>query len=279
MADRWCENFCPRRPVATCTGGLKPTLLAALFRPTPAPIGHLFRPQQCAIILHRRQINRIIQNRDIKMRPNCKLATLLKYIVSAANIIFIFGANSSAAQSSSEQTAIHQPPAYCQRSKLNGIELMGLIKTIIAHGDLKDIAFIEKTLGTKFTSSHGVNADGTPNNQILKLNSNTVFGNPIHVSMMIFYDKSLSQRAGELADLTFGGPPSFIADCLHVPISNTTGYFGGRYTSLPTGAWSSTSSVTRVEDYPGINATKLRLTFYHENDNDFVAAFWVYQVP
>src|ERR1700692_1448615 len=122
---------------------------------------------------------------------------LSRSLFAAAGAAFMLAANASRAQPVEApppprvpQGAIHQVPSYCQRSTLTGFQFLQLIHTIIAHGDLTDIKFLEKTLGTKFSTSHGWSEKGTPDPQILFLDSERTLGNPISVHIIIIYAKS-----------------------------------------------------------------------------------------
>ena len=75
---------------------------------------------------------------------------LSRVLMAVLNVPVVFGAHAAVAQSSPPPVAIHQLPSYCQRSTLTGVKFMQMVQAIIAHGDLTDIAFLEKTFGTKF---------------------------------------------------------------------------------------------------------------------------------
>lgn len=102
-----------------------------------------------------------------------------------------------------------------------------MIHTIIVHGDLTDIPFIEKTLGTKFTTSYGWKLDGTPDPQKLNYETKDVLGSPIHASVMISLNEPLI--------LGFGGSRfpkverDYISDCLRLTVSEIVAVYKGPY--------------------------------------------------
>jgi hypothetical protein len=156
---------------------------------------------------------------------------------------------------------------------------MQSIQAIIAHGDLTDVAFNEKTLDTKFTADPYWEAYSPPNPQILHLSSDQVLGSKIHTEVIVFKAKSQQLKNGFIAGLGFGGPPNFIADCLHIPISHFASFFGGNFSGLPTGEGIPTASETNVLGSPGKNGTHLHVTFDYGFDKNVVTAVSVYQQP
>ncbi len=138
----------------------------------------------------------------------------------------MLGVHMAAAQSTpTPQSEVPNPPSYCKASTLTGKEFMQSIQAIIAHGDLTDVAFNEKTLDTKFTADPYWEAYSLPNPQILHLSSDQVLGSKIHTEVIVFKAKSQELKAGFIAGLGFVGPPNFIADCLHIPISHFASFF------------------------------------------------------
>jgi hypothetical protein len=99
------------------------------------------------------------------------------------------------------------------------------------------------------------------------------------VGLIIFYAKLHQQIAGIIAGLGFGGPPNFIADCLHIPISYFSSFFGGNFAGLPTGEGIPTASATNVTGIPEKNGTQLHITFDYGFDKNIVTGVSVYEQP
>ena len=169
-------------------------------------------------------------------------------------------------------------PAYCQNSTLTGLKFLQLIHTIIAHGDLTDIPFLEKTLGTKFSSSYGYPAEVTPDKQILQLNSEQTLGNPIPVHIIIYYAKSDQLRMHQIAGLGFGDQSTFITDCFHFSPSDISSYFGGGfYRKMFFG--SPISIYYQENSSPGKNGSKIYIAFSDGVENNLVDSIGFSQYP
>ena len=120
----------------------------------------------------------------------------------------------AAAQSTTLPPTVQQPPAYCKGSSLDATGLLQIIHTIIAHGNLQDIPFIEKTLGTKLYALHFWDVNGQrvetskpfekshpiaggkliPGEAVY--NSDNLLGSPTKIFLSVF-NKSSMLRIGE----------------------------------------------------------------------------------
>lgn len=174
----------------------------------------------------RRHVNKYRQNgkRIVRSRPRAAVVCVL----------VMFGAHAADAQSvSAPQPASHQLPSYCRHSTLTGLQFLQLIHTIIAHGDLADVAFLEKTLGTKFSMSSLPWRDGVPN----VYQSNQVLGNPIEVSLSI--DTVEEHNGHKVFSISFSDShianqdETFIPMCLHISVDDTISFFGEGYYGPP----------------------------------------------
>ncbi len=149
---------------------------------------------------------------------------------------FNFFANSPEAQSSSASpSSIHKQPAYCRTSKLTGLEFMKKIRSVIFHGDLTDIAFLQKNFAIKLNSSFGLSEDGKPDDRIEKFSSDAIVGSPIQMQL-IHNTSHEMQLKYAIAYIIFSRVPgknslnteqNFIADCLQLTASELSSYFGG----------------------------------------------------
>ena len=83
-------------------------------------------------------------------------------LLLAATLLVAFRAQSAGAQTRPLPLSVSVPAAYCKQSTLTGPAFLNLLNTIIKHGDLTDIAFLQKTLGTKLSLNPEYGADGKP---------------------------------------------------------------------------------------------------------------------
>jgi hypothetical protein len=186
--------------------------------------------------------------KPFKLQPTRRTRSLAKAMAIAYSSILFVALSAIAAfaspKATSQSMASGRPtlPSYCQSTTLDGVQFMNMLQAIIAHGDLSDIAFIEKTLGTKF-NSYGWNDDGTPAPQ--KLNGDTInhdaagiFDNPLQVHLLIFQSEALKKQ-GNVDRMTFESSSfsnqnqNFISDCLHISISNFSSFYGKGYSIPP----------------------------------------------
>lgn len=221
---------------------------------------------------HRRLGVSISKIRKGYMYQKCLLSCLWP------GVLAIFGAHVAAAQSAPlSPTLIQQPPAYCAASKLTGTEFLQAIQKIIAHGNLTDVAYIKKTLRTKFSISYGWNSDGSQDSQKRIYHSIQILGSPLRVSLTIDNDKQSAD--GRIAYLTFDESQStetrsnFITDCLHVSSNKFISSYGTTFFHVvPAGDIPPRMGgyvpppmiLYKVLDYPGINNTSFQLKIYYE---------------
>jgi hypothetical protein len=168
------------------------------------------------------------------------------------------------------QPAVHQLPSYCRGSTLTGVEFLQLIQTIMAHGDLTDITFLEKTLGTKFSSHYGTSEGGTPDPKILLLNSHHVLGNPIAVGLYIYYQKSEDLKSGPIASLGFDAPSKFITDCFHFSPADISSGLGQKFFGKAFGPGSATRLYSPENSRPAKNGSKIQIDFTYDLEENSV---------
>ena len=178
------------------------------------------------------------------------------------------------------QTVPKHSTTYCSRSTITSIELMKLIQKIISHGNLTDVAFIEKSLNTRFKSSYGSKEDGSPDTQTIYYNSDDVLGNPVHVEVDV-WSKEMQKKREEIADITFQGvsDKNFIADCLHLDTSEFFAFFGGNFTLVGPNGLLPIKEAYQNYGTLGKNGTKLYLSTSFGADDRLVGGIEVVQRP
>lgn len=195
-------------------------------------------------------------------------------------VLAVFGVHAAAAQSPPlPSPPPQQLPAYCAASKLTGNEFLQAIQKIIAHGDLTDIGFLEKTLGTKFSSSHGLSEKGTPDSQFLILDSEQTLKNPISVNVIIFYAKSDQLRFHQIAGIAFGDKSNFIADCFHLSPADLSSYFGGGFYRYIPPPGSPIATYYQRTSSPGKGGSKISISFRYGIEDSSVHSIGVGQFP
>jgi hypothetical protein len=163
---------------------------------------------------------------------------------------------------------------------------MQLVQTIIAHGDLTDIAFTEKAFGAKFSSQSNVaTAVGETNRPIVRYGSVGVLGNPISVILVVDYSKATQLENDQIAvmgldSLGFPSPqPNFITDCLNISTSDLSAFFGGGFDFSTPGLPSGDSGTTKEIDLPGKRGSRLYLNIGYNLENMIVDHIAVVQRP
>jgi len=132
---------------------------------------------------------------------------------------------------SANAPAIYHPPAYCKQSTLTGVEFMQAIQFIIAHNDLTDLAFTEKTIGANFraddkTSSHS---------QIDSYQADQVLNSPVRARLQVVNFENNQLRPNWISSMRIESlgfsstAPAFIEDCLHIKAANFSSYFGNGF--------------------------------------------------
>ena len=191
-------------------------------------------------------------------------------------VLVIFGAQPAGAQTPSLPQAGAQQPAsqsasvpaaYCKQSTLTGPAFLNLLNTVIKHGDLTDIAFLQKTLGTKFSLSYGsgVKLDGSPDHQRLEYDSDQMLGIPIHVHVDVHLDViegKPSPFGKGIAWINFEGLPfvslSYIDDCMKLSVDDLVSRYGAHWIRSSNGAESEWLQT------PGKDNTKLAIGWTYD---------------
>jgi hypothetical protein len=132
---------------------------------------------------------------------------------------------------SSAALAADEPKVDCGKSKLTGAQFMEMFHTIAMHGDLRDIPFIEKTLGIKFTHEHPLVAEDKRNIHQINYMAG-IYGTPIGVTMKISDDNDDQNLSDNIAVIVFTYSNDF-SKCLHITRKQFESYFGGEFVHLP----------------------------------------------
>jgi hypothetical protein len=143
---------------------------------------------------------------------------------------------------------------------------MNMLDAIIKHGDLTDIAFLQKTLGAKFNLSSD---EAIPDHQQLDYSSDQMMGAPIHVEGYVRKGEITQKPGGKIASLRFMPQPSLIApsffvNCLKLTGADFATTFGGqRFSYSSTLSPFSGTGYTKLNTL-GKNDAKLDVMFSYE---------------
>jgi hypothetical protein len=203
------------------------------------------------------------------------------FLLAAVSVTGIFDVHAATAQPvSATQPPVQSTLPYCKRSTLTNVEFMQTVQTIISHGDLTDIPFIEKTLRTKFTISYGLQSDGAPDRQTVFFNSNQILDSPIPTQLRIFNAKSQQIQTHMIAALAMGDSQSnFMETCLHITAGYFCSFFGGNFFGGPAGKFIPEATGTQVKDSSGKNGSKIRLNFVYKLQGNLVTGAGILQRP
>jgi hypothetical protein len=181
------------------------------------------------------------------------------------------------------QPAPLRSTAYCKQSTLTGVYFLRLIKTIVAHGNLTDVPFIENTLNAKFALSYyATTPDGKPDTEALFYHANGIFGSPITDALWIDGSKELQLRSGRIALMSIDAQSlpdlnsNFMRDCLHIPISSFYSFFGGHFFGgIINGRGAATRQITIV----GKNQSIMSLNIGYDPEDSLVDHVGIDQRP
>jgi hypothetical protein len=181
--------------------------------------------------------------------------------------------------SGTPQPVVHQATDYCKSSTLSSATFLNLIHTIVAHGDLTDVAFIEKTLGAKFNFDQDWSWDRTAVPNVLHLRSDEVLGSPITATLAISKIKSQQLNGGYIAAISMHGPPNFISDCFHIPIHYFSSAFDDNFVFRPTGEGVPSGMYTQLKGVFGKNGSQMIVSFSFEFKDNIVDSVAITQEP
>jgi hypothetical protein len=157
-------------------------------------------------------------------------------------------------------------PSYCKSYALTGAEFVSNIKVIVSHGDLTDVPFVEKTIGSKFEKlvPHGMEGEAS---QFLLGWTWQAMGAPIRIGLAVNFSSARQLKFRNIAQMSIESETlphldvDFIGDCLHIPISSFYSAFGA-FENMPDGS--------TAKEIPGKNHSKIVLTVGYNAKNNRV---------
>lgn len=211
------------------------------------------------------QMKTIMEGRTLRPVYSCSFVPFISFL-------FVFGAQTTFAQTPVlPQRTLQQPTVqkgsvtavYCKQSTLTGPAFLSVLNSIIKYGDLTDISFLQKMLGTKLDLSYGRGTDGKEyDHQHLEYNGDQVLGSPIHVHVDVHLDVIKGEASpfnGVIADIRFGSTsinldnPIFMRDCMKLADDNFFSFFGGGFRESIYGG------ATKLLTIPGKNHTHIMI--------------------
>jgi hypothetical protein len=199
---------------------------------------------------------------------------------------FIFNFEVAMAQIPFEAPSSVSPiPTDCKKLKLNGSQFMQKLHTIIANGDLTDIRFIEKTLGTKLNLTYGDTTQGTTDINHLIYSTDKLFDNPIHVDLSEWKTKTDQIKHNEIAFMRLRVPETlplqmnFIKLCFRLSPLDFTKFFGGSWVRVPFTDGSDDFSFHQIDGSYGKNNSKIYLLNSLSGGENLVTDIAIEQKP
>lgn len=153
------------------------------------------------------------------------------------------------------------PAGYCKQFTLTGPIFLNMMDTIVKHGDLTDIAFLEKTLGTHLSLNPWIGPYGTPDPDTLYYKSDQVLGSSVPVEVRVFKGKKIQAAGGLIAEVRFQPPrEALFPACLTLTSADFVSLFGRLSFMWIGGPLSHGDGYIRLKT-PGKNGTKLEFSF------------------
>jgi hypothetical protein len=190
------------------------------------------------------------------------------FLIASVALLVAVGARAAGAQTPTLPQNVLVAAEYCKQASLTRPAFLNLLKTIIKHGDLTDIAFLQKTLGAKFSLSYGFGKDGGPDPRQLIYDSYQVLSNPIHVHLRVVEGSEIQEQGGQIARMQIWGTsmdlnnPNFIRDCLKLSAVDFISSFGSFYDH-------GLGSAREMLNNPGKDDTKLGIAFFYYSSFDY----------
>ena len=193
-------------------------------------------------------------------------------LATVAGLLGVFSVQAAGAQTPALRQGVSVPAEYCKQSSLTGPVFLKLLNAIIKHGDLTDIAFLQETLGTKFSLKYDPAPDGTPDPNWLDYNGDHVLGNPIHVEVVINKGSRIQEQGGEVAFVRFLPEPvgiikpSFFVDCLALTGADFVSLLGRSGFVFIWDDAPGAGSAGKTLNAPGKGDTRLRIIFNYDSN-------------
>lgn len=199
-------------------------------------------------------------------------------------ILLLIGTEAAVAQTQTQRKPLPSPPPdYCKQFSLTGPKFLELIQTVIDHGDLTDVPFIEKALGTKLDMSYPI-IGGQPYTINPDYRSNEVLGNPISTWLSVNKSKALQSEGNMIAFVEFTDHPenksypTFIEDCLQIPAAHFSAYFGGHFAVQYDVRGGGGNQDTNY-GFKGKHKSEIYLTYSFTLNHEFVAGVAIKERP
>jgi len=216
------------------------------------------------------------------MIPKPRKEILLIAFTFTLASLSVFGVcDASALTSSSQKIKTQNLPTDCKIGKLEADEFMVKISAIIAHGDLTDIPFAEKTFKTKFREGAAKTFNGEPDPQRILFQTNQISSSPIYVDVSLSrlkFTAPKDQFIGYMAiydQHSSGLNTTFIEDCIDVSARTLSSHFGGDFVPIHDNDDTSPYATQyRQQNFLGKNNTRLKLSIsadYMRPNNPVVA--------
>jgi len=206
-------------------------------------------------------------------------------VIVSAQIYFSAQVACAHSASASRQTS-GQGPAFCDQSTLSADTFMPLVSKIIAHGDLTDVEFIEKTLNIKLSMREGVTPDGDLDPYSPFYQADYFDGTGIHIDIFTWGAKATQKNAPYRAIIVFKNelvPANFIEHCFRISVHNFIAYFGGAFATnmvATGGAGGSIVGGSQVDGSRGKHGSRVYLSYSVDaNTQDVISGVEIKQTP
>ncbi len=223
--------------------------------------------------------------------------SLLRILIGLPTPLIVFNAHVAFAQTNpSAMAAVPQLASYCKSSSLSGPEFMRSLHEIVSHGDLDDVGFITKILGTKFIGLGSTTLGGILPSQITNYRTDEVLDNPIQVRLTLYQYPTQPNGHNQIAFMRIESLPmptsdfDFISACLHISPKDFSSYFAGDFSfdaidPAPSANDANNTQGNPVYPYsdmiqaqgsPGRNGSKIYLGFT-SNENQLITEITIHQ--
>lgn len=203
--------------------------------------------------------------------------TFLRILFAVLNLRAVFGAHVVAAQSfPSPSPTIQKLPSFCNTTTPKGVEFMKALSAIIAHGDLTDIAFIEKALDTKLIPY----PEEEPGyHEYVEYHARQPLAGSVFIGLDVHFAKAEQAKDGFVGILSFSQRifPGIIISCTEnticISASDLSAHFGGGFKrAIPIVDFGEDPNIVQTKELGGVgkNGTEIYLSFTHSKGCNYV---------